>query len=77
VATLEQAISRYDEFRVLIPIRAVKANYSLGRAYEKSGWRDKAIEQYETFLDIWIDADPGIPALEDARQRLAHLKSGA
>jgi tetratricopeptide (TPR) repeat protein len=77
VATLEKALLRHDAARVLSPVRAVKAYYSLGLAYEKSGWTSKAIEQYETFLDIWKEADPGIPAVEDARRRLAHLKSGA
>jgi hypothetical protein len=47
----------------------------LGLAYEKSGWKAKAIEQYEEFLDIWKNADPGIPEVEDAKERLAKLKS--
>jgi hypothetical protein len=46
-------------------------------AYEQSGWNTKAIEQYEEFLDIWKDADPGIAEIEDARQRLVGLKSGS
>ncbi|MFH1313959.1 MAG: protein kinase [Candidatus Eisenbacteria bacterium] len=77
VAVLSQALLRYDESRALVPIQAVKTHYILGLAYEKSGWKSKAIEQYETFLDIWKDADPGIPIIEEARQRVARLKSGA
>jgi tetratricopeptide (TPR) repeat protein len=77
VSILEQALSRYDAPRLLIPIRAVKTYYSLGRAYEESGWTDKAVQQYEVFLEIWKDADPGMPEIEDARRRLAGLKSGA
>jgi hypothetical protein len=49
----------------------------LGIAYEQSGWTGKAIEQYEEFLDIWKDADPGIAEVEDARERLARLKDAA
>jgi tetratricopeptide (TPR) repeat protein len=75
VGLLEAALTRYDAVRAITPIWSVKAHYLLGRAYEGSGWTTKAVEQYETFLHIWKDADPGIPALEDARRRLAGLKS--
>jgi serine/threonine protein kinase/Tfp pilus assembly protein PilF len=77
VAELEKALTRYDDIRAMFPIWAVKAHYLLGLAYEKSGWTNKAIEQYEEFLDIWKDADPGIEEIDDAKARLAHLKSGA
>jgi tetratricopeptide (TPR) repeat protein/predicted Ser/Thr protein kinase len=77
VTTLSQALSRYDESRALVPIYAVKAHYLLGLAYEKSGWKNKAIEQYEAFLSIWKNADPGIDEVEDARERLARLKDEA
>jgi tetratricopeptide (TPR) repeat protein len=77
VNTLETAINRYDYNLSTAPICAVKAHYLLGQAYEQSGWKNKAIEQHEEFLEIWKDADPGIAEIEDARQRLARLKESS
>jgi tetratricopeptide (TPR) repeat protein len=74
VDLLEEGITRYDWVRATTPVWSLKAHYFLGRAYEGSGWNSKAIEQYETFVDTWKDADPGIPVLEDARERLARLR---
>jgi tetratricopeptide (TPR) repeat protein/TolB-like protein/predicted Ser/Thr protein kinase len=73
VAMLEKSLSRYDTDRISSVPGAVKNHYDLATAYEKSGWTAKAIEQYREFLEIWKDADPGIPEVEDARQRLAAL----
>ncbi|KPK74783.1 MAG: hypothetical protein AMJ89_05460, partial [candidate division Zixibacteria bacterium SM23_73] len=75
VTEFEKALSRYDDARVMVPIWAVKAYYLLGLAYERSGWNKKAIEQYEEFLEIWKDADPGIPEVEDAKERLEKLRA--
>ena len=75
VTEFERVLSRYDSNRALCSFRAVKAYYLLGLAYEKSGWSKKAIEQYEEFLEIWKDADPGIPEVEDAKERLAKLRA--
>jgi serine/threonine protein kinase/tetratricopeptide (TPR) repeat protein len=75
VAELEKALSRYDDYRAGSPIWAVKAYYLLGLAYEKSGWNNKAIEKYEEFLEIWKNADPGIPEIQDAKERLNKLRA--
>ena len=74
VGEFERLLKRFDLNRAANPINAVKANYHLGVAYEQSGWYDRAIDQYEIFLDIWKDADPGTETLEDAKRRLAALK---
>jgi serine/threonine protein kinase/Tfp pilus assembly protein PilF len=52
-----------------------KSFYMLGKIYEEQGSTAKAIEHYEKFLDLWKDADPGIAEVEDARKRVAGLKS--
>jgi tetratricopeptide (TPR) repeat protein len=77
VAHMEKLLSKYDDSRASLGVWSVKTHYLLGLAYEQSGWNSKAIEQYEEFLEIWKDSDPGIPELEDAKQRLAALKTEA
>ena len=51
-----------------------KSFHMLGMIYEKLGDRSKAIENYEKFLELWKDADPGLPEVDDAKKRLARLK---
>jgi serine/threonine protein kinase/tetratricopeptide (TPR) repeat protein len=50
-----------------------KAFYMLGKIAESRGEKAKARELYRKFLELWKDADPGIPEVEDARKRLAEL----
>ena len=78
VEELEALLPGYSEERLAnATMWSVLVYYHLGRAYEGSGWKNKAIAAYEEFLDIWKDADPGLEEVEDARERLAHLKGGA
>ncbi len=51
-----------------------KSFYMLGKIHEQKGERIKAVANYQKFLDIWKDADPGQPEVEDARTRLAALQ---
>jgi serine/threonine protein kinase/Tfp pilus assembly protein PilF len=48
--------------------------YWLGQIYDEEDLKDKAVEHYEKFLDLWKDADPGFAEVEDARKRLAGLR---
>jgi len=50
-----------------------KSFYVLGKICEQQRQRDRAIEYYQKFLDLWKDADLGLPEVEDARRRLADL----
>ncbi len=52
-----------------------KSFYMLGVIFEKTERKDKAIEQYEKFLSLWIEADPSISEVADARKRLTALKT--
>jgi tetratricopeptide (TPR) repeat protein len=48
--------------------------YWLGKIAEKEGKKAEAAENYRKFLDLWKDADPSLPEVEDAAKRLAALK---
>jgi tetratricopeptide (TPR) repeat protein len=49
----------------------------LGELYEARGQRDKALQHYRTFIELWKDADPELqPRVTDAKQRVAALTRG-
>jgi tetratricopeptide (TPR) repeat protein len=52
-----------------------KAYYQLGKISEQQGKTAEAAERYRKFLDLWKDADPGLPEVEDARKRLAAISN--
>ena len=49
--------------------------FMLGRVYQQMGQMDKAIQNYEKFLEFWKDADPGLSEVQEARVQLQKLKS--
>ena len=51
-----------------------KTFYMLGKVYEKLGDKEKAAANYWKFLDLWNDADPGLPEPADAKSRLKKLQ---
>ena len=75
VSLLEKALTKFSADRAFNAIGSVKAHYELGMAYEKLGRKDNALREYEEFLDIWKNADPGLPEVGDARQRLERLQN--
>jgi serine/threonine protein kinase/Flp pilus assembly protein TadD len=51
------------------------SRFRLAKLYEEKGDRAKAIAQYEKLAEIWKDADPDLSEVQEARRRLAALKS--
>ena len=79
---LDNAISEYErktqfdansnDRRLINP----KYHYRLARLYEETGEKQKAIQRYQKFLDIWKDADKDLQELVDAKERYAKLIKG-
>jgi len=76
VEELEALVTYYGDDRIANnPTWSVKTYYLLAKAYDRSGWKNQAADEYERFLDFWGDGDAGIPAVEDARASLARLSA--
>jgi serine/threonine protein kinase/Tfp pilus assembly protein PilF len=77
---LEKARDVYDQITALGYSRYdvgdiyARGFYRLGQIYEKLGDKAKARENYQKFLDLWKEAEPGLTEVADARARLSALK---
>jgi eukaryotic-like serine/threonine-protein kinase len=76
------AVRAATEFQKIIDHRGVVANFPLGvlarvqlaRAYKLGGDGEKAREAYAAFLVVWLNADPDIPILKQAKSEYAKLR---
>jgi eukaryotic-like serine/threonine-protein kinase len=68
-----QKIVDYRQMVQMQPIGAI-AYLGLGRAYALSHDSAKAKSEYQTFLNLWKDADPDIPILRQAKVEYAKLQ---
>jgi serine/threonine protein kinase/tetratricopeptide (TPR) repeat protein len=76
----DEAVARYEESVRLFdtgyatPIAVlVLDRFRLARALDRAGRTDRARQAYAAFVDYWKDADPDIPELVTAKERLAVL----
>lgn len=78
---IDRAIAAYEKMIMFDPegqdrrLIHPKHRYLLAKLYEEKGDAAKAIENYEKFLELWKDADPGLPELQDAKKRLDTLRT--
>jgi tetratricopeptide (TPR) repeat protein len=78
---LEKARLEYEKIQSLPVGRTTyggsyaRSFYMAGKVCQEMGDNSKAIENYQKFLDLWGDADPEFTEVDDAKARLAGLKS--
>ncbi|MGA2587478.1 MAG: tetratricopeptide repeat protein [Candidatus Aminicenantales bacterium] len=76
---LDKARKTYEKITLLTLGRIndgdiyAKAYYMLGKIAEQQGDKARARENHNKFLDLWKDADPGLPEVADAKRRLSNL----
>jgi tetratricopeptide (TPR) repeat protein/predicted Ser/Thr protein kinase len=76
---MEKAQKEYERIISLVLGRIgdgdfyARSLYMLGKIFQEKGQKLKAREYYDRFLQLWKDADPGFPEVEDAKKRLAEI----
>ena len=85
-AKLLNELGRYEEALICYKAVGVKSFHDIiyyahshlrrGEIYERLGERERAIEHYRIFVELWEDCDDELrPQFEAARQRLAALEN--
>jgi tetratricopeptide (TPR) repeat protein len=80
MGNLDQAIEEYKKLLIFNPASQDRRlhnpvyHYRLAKLYEQKGLREEAKKEHARFLELWKDADNGIPELVDAKKRLAQLQ---
>jgi serine/threonine protein kinase/Tfp pilus assembly protein PilF len=50
-----------------------KSFYMQAKIYQKKGMKEEAVNMFNRFLNLWKDADSGLPEVEDAKKQLDAL----
>jgi len=80
--SLRQGAEAAAEFQKFLGHRGIAVNSppaalarpQPGRAYVLAGDKTKARHAYLVFLELWKDADPDIPVLQQAKREYAKLQ---
>jgi hypothetical protein len=71
---LEEAAAVHENLLRIMGGHAV-SRFAIGELFEEMNRPGDAEQEYKTFLDMWSEADEGLPQLVVAEERLAALKS--
>ncbi|HJU88191.1 MAG TPA: tetratricopeptide repeat protein, partial [Gemmatimonadaceae bacterium] len=76
IAVYERYVASKDFARLALDGNFLAhAHRRLGELYDARGDREKAIEHFSRFIELWKDADPALqPRVEDAKRRLELLR---
>jgi tetratricopeptide (TPR) repeat protein len=73
--TFETIVSSKGMTRIHNSVLISRSIYTLGKIYQEKGWKGKAIENYNKFIELWKTCDPQFQSLvEDARKRVNRLE---
>ena len=79
MGNLDKAIEEYKKLLTFDPASQDRRLYNpvyhfrLAKLAEQRGLKEEAKKEYTRFLELWKDADPGLPELVEAKKRLAQL----
>lgn len=68
---LDEAVAAYEKLLKVYGGHAL-SHYALG-GLEEMGRPGDAAREYERFLEMWANADEGLPQFIDARERLGRI----
>jgi tetratricopeptide (TPR) repeat protein len=75
LAVFERRVNNLGLYQIFNDASELAPTYRrLGELYEERGNRERAIEHYNNFVELWSDADPELrQAVEDVKGRIARL----
>jgi len=78
---IPEAIMTYEKIIRMTALRFhygdlyAKSYYHLGKLYQEKGWKGKALENYNIFIELWKNCDPELKHMaEDAKKRVKELE---
>lgn len=70
-----ELLDTHSVWRLFWSLWDIEIYYYLGLSYEQTGDYQKALANYQIFIDIWSDADHQMMSRYDVQERIVRLKS--